>query len=298
MLERPGDSVVVNMLAVSVADRPAAFSRFLSSIAELRARTGRPHWLLVDEAHHVLPVERDPSLTALPPMLPATIFVTVDPQALGRTALDHVDDIFAVGTRAAETMRAFCRALSIETPPLPSAAPHDGQALVWRRARREPPEIVTPHPPAKKSERHTRKYAEGELGEDKSFYFRGPSGALNLRAQNPLIFVQMAEGVDDETWMYHLKAHDYSRWMSQAIKDEDLSAEARRAEDLDDPIESRRRLRKRLNGAIRRRPVRQREHRPVKLIARRREGPELTASLRSPTLASILRKPTPLGDAR
>ena len=58
-----------------------------------------------------------------------------------------------------------------------------------------------------------------------------------------MIFVQMADGVDDETWMHHLKAHDYSRWMREAIKDEELSAEARQAEDLADPAESRRRLR-------------------------------------------------------
>ena len=58
-----------------------------------------------------------------------------------------------------------------------------------------------------------------------------------------MIFVQMADGVDDETWMHHLKARDYSRWMSEAIKDEELSAEARQAENLADPVESRRRLR-------------------------------------------------------
>ena len=33
-----------------------------------------------------------------------------------------------------------------------------------------------------------------------------------------MIFVQMADGVDDETWMHHLKAHDYSRWMREAIE--------------------------------------------------------------------------------
>ena len=243
VLERPHDSVVVNMVAVSVADRPAAFLRFLSAIAELRARTGRPHWILVDEAHHVLPVERDPSATALPPTLPATIFVTVDPAALARAALERVDDIFAVGTKTAESISAFCRALSIEAPPTPSVELKQGQAVIWRRSRREPPAIFAPHPPAEMSQRHSRKYAEGELGEDKSFYFRGASGALNLRAQNLMIFVQMADGVDDETWMHHLRAHDYSRWMREAIKDEELSAEAREAEDLVDPVESRRRLR-------------------------------------------------------
>ena len=55
-------------------------------------------------------------------------------------------------------------------------------------------------------ERHTRKYAEGELGEDKSFYFRGPDNALNLRAQNLTIFLQMADGVDDQTWRHHLES--------------------------------------------------------------------------------------------
>src|SRR6266446_10126510 len=51
--------------------------------------------------------------------------------------------------------------------------------------------------------RHSRKYAEGELGEDKSFYFRGQEGSLNLRAQNLVLFLQIAEGVDDGTWLYH-----------------------------------------------------------------------------------------------
>jgi hydroxymethylpyrimidine pyrophosphatase-like HAD family hydrolase len=243
VLERPGDSVVVNLLAVSVEDRPAVFARFASAIAELRARTGRPHWLLVDEAHHLLPVERDPSVTALSPALPATIFVTVDPEALARAALEHVDDVFAIGTKGAETIHAFCRALAIKVPKLPSEPPERGQALVWRRARGKPPEIVSLHPPAQKAERHTRKYAEGELGEDKSFYFRGASGALNLRAQNLMIFLQMADGVDDETWLHHLKRHDYSRWMSEAIKDDQLSEEVRQAEDSGDPAESRQRVR-------------------------------------------------------
>ena len=71
-----------------------------------------------------------------------------------------------------------------------------------------------------------RKYATGELGEDKSFYFRGPDGQLKLRAQNLALFIQLADGVDDETWLYHLKGGDYSRWFREAIKDEGLALEA------------------------------------------------------------------------
>jgi uncharacterized protein (DUF2384 family) len=32
--------------------------------------------------------------------------------------------------------------------------------------------------------RHLRKYAEGDLGPERSFYFRGRDGKLNLKAQN------------------------------------------------------------------------------------------------------------------
>jgi hypothetical protein len=69
------------------------------------------------------------------------------------------------------------------------------------------------------------KYTEGELGEDRSFYFRGPDGALSLRVQNLSLFLQIAAGVDDRTWLYHLRAGDYSARIRGAIKDEDLADE-------------------------------------------------------------------------
>jgi hypothetical protein len=71
--------------------------------------------------------------------------------------------------------------------------------------------------------RHRRKYAHGELGPDKSFYFRGMDGKLNLRAQNLVVFNDIGAGVDDETWLFHLVNGDYSSWIRDAIKDEALS---------------------------------------------------------------------------
>ena len=113
LLERPADSFVINMLAVPTEDRPALLSDFISAIANLRAKIGRPHWVLMDEAHHLLPAERDVSATASLESLPPVILVTVDPATLAVDALRRVDDIFAVGDKAAEAMAAFARALSI-----------------------------------------------------------------------------------------------------------------------------------------------------------------------------------------
>jgi len=36
--------------------------------------------------------------------------------------------------------------------------------------------------------------------------------------------------VDDETWTWHLRQSDYSRWFREAIKDDDLAAEVERIE--------------------------------------------------------------------
>jgi hypothetical protein len=113
---------------------------------------------------------------------------------------------------------------------LPPEPPSKGQALFWRRSAGDRAQLIKSHAPAEKAERHIRKYAEGALGEDKSFYFRGPTNALNLRAQNLTIFMQMADGVDDDTWLHHLEAHGYSRWVREAIKDEDLADELQEIE--------------------------------------------------------------------
>jgi hypothetical protein len=156
--------------------------------------------------------------------------VTVDPSTLAVDALRRVDDIFAVGDRGAEAIEDFARALSIPAPELPPASPSKGEALFWRRSAGERAQIMKSHAPAEKAERHIRKYAEGALGEDKSFYFRGPSNTLNLRAQNLTIFMQIADGVDDETWLHHLQANDYSRWVREAIKDEELADELQQIE--------------------------------------------------------------------
>jgi hypothetical protein len=78
--------------------------------------------------------------------------------------------------------------------------------------------------------RHVRRYAEGEMSAEQSFYFRGPESKLNLRAQNLNGFLQLADGVDDETWLYHLKRGDYTRWFQEIIKDEPLAQDAAKVE--------------------------------------------------------------------
>jgi hypothetical protein len=103
---------------------------------------------------------------------------------------------------------------------------------------------VTAVRPRQARKRHTRKYAKGTLGKDVSFYFRGPNDALNLRAQNLVRFVETAGGVDDCTWMHHLRRGDYSDRFRRVIKNDELAEKAAEveADESLDADESRRRI--------------------------------------------------------
>ena len=225
ILRRPDSNAVVNMLDVDLADRPAFFDGLMTRLSELRAQTGRPHWIVIDEAHHLVPAARRAAPT-LPRELQATILVTVHPDQLAPEVLATVETVAAVGDAPARTIGQFCTALGLPAPPLPrDDRMEGGQALLWEPGSDREPAVVRVVQPELQRQRHARKYSEGELGEDRSFYFRGPDGALSLRVQNLSLFLQIAAGVDDRTWLYHLRAGDYSAWIRDAIKDEELAHE-------------------------------------------------------------------------
>jgi hypothetical protein len=113
---------------------------------------------------------------------------------------------------------------------MPSQEPQTGEGVIWCRDGEEAPFVAKLCEAKPDRRRHLRKYAEGELGPDRSFYFRGPESKLNLRAHNLQMFSAIAEGVDDETWLFHLQNGDYSTWFRQAIKDEALADEIQAVE--------------------------------------------------------------------
>jgi hypothetical protein len=229
VLDEPSASVVVSLLGLRLADRPAFFAALLPRLQALRAQTGRPHWIAIDEAHHLLPASWDPATLTLPQALGELLLLTVHPDHLAPAVVRGVTTAILVGATASETLRHLARAWGEPPPALEDTALPPGEVLVWQRGA-PPARRVRVAPAQTERLRHRRKYAAGELGPDKSFYFRGPEGKLNLRAQNLVLFVQLAEGVDDATWLYHLRRGDYSRWLREAIKDAELADAVARVE--------------------------------------------------------------------
>jgi hydroxymethylpyrimidine pyrophosphatase-like HAD family hydrolase len=228
ILERPGENAIVNLLDQQLDDRPAVLHKALPRLLELRGAAGRPHWIVLDEAHLLLPSTREPSEILLPARVVNVSLVTVHPDHVSRSMLRFVDTVIVVGRDPQATLDAFARGRGDQAIRLPE---HEEEApLAWFVRMDTAPVRMRVIQPAGERRRHQRKYAKGELGEDKSFYFRGPEGRLNLRAQNLELFSQIGDGVDDDTWQYHLRQHDVSTWFREAIKDESLADEARNIE--------------------------------------------------------------------
>jgi hypothetical protein len=233
LLAKPDQNLIINLLGVALDQRPAFLAGLLPSLFELRSRTGRPHWLVIDEAHHMLPVSWQPAALSLPKTLNGILLITVHPDHIATPALSLVDTLIAVGQSPDKTFSSFCSSIG-HCPPLklPETLAN-GNALAWFQRLDPLPFQFEILPPQMERQRHQRNYAEGSLGDDKSFYFRGPKTNLNLRAQNLMMFAQLAEGIDDETWQYHLQRGDYSVWLRDAIKDESLAKEIAQVEQSD-----------------------------------------------------------------
>jgi HAD superfamily hydrolase (TIGR01484 family) len=234
LLKKPDLSAVVNLVGLPIIDRPVFFLTLLPRLLEMRARTGRPHWLVLDEAHHLLPAAWAPADMALPQALREMILITVHPNQVSPRVLSTADVAVIVGNGPEETLGQFCTAVGLPPPQPEGVTLAPGEALVWSRSAGGTPFRIHAAPSHAERRRHSRKYAEGALPPDRSFYFRGPEGKLNLRAQNLILFLQLAEGVDDATWLFHLRQGEYSRWFREVIKDENLAAAAVHIENLAD----------------------------------------------------------------
>jgi hypothetical protein len=206
-----------SLVGVPLTDRPEYFAQLVPHLQAMRMRTGRPHWLVVDEAHHLLPGHWGHT----PQAMGECVFVTVHPERLAPSILASIDILIVVGASPDRTLRDFATATGRAAVELPDG-PRKDHVACWLLRSGEGPFAMRVIPGKAERIRHHRKYAEGGV-RYKSFYFRGPKGRHNLKAQNLNVFCQIAEGIGEDTWMFHLHRHDYSRWMRDVIRNRELA---------------------------------------------------------------------------
>ncbi|MBX3413959.1 MAG: HAD family phosphatase [Pirellulales bacterium] len=222
--QKPTQSVVLNLAALSHHERPAWFAALAAQIADKRTRAGRPHVLIVYDAHLVLPSTAKLADADWTHRTKGLFLVTDDAKLLGAEVLKELDYVVAVGERANRIMQAVADAAKIKVEGVVAPlAP--GEALIWNRGLGQAPFVTRMARAKVERSRHHRLAVDGELPPERSFFFRGPEGKLKLRAANLKSFLELASGIDDDTWTHHLRQADYSTWFRDVLHDEALGEE-------------------------------------------------------------------------
>ena len=96
-LEAPEFAVVADLRALAAPDRGAFLGRFADKLGALRASSCRPHWLVLDDAHELIPAGE-----AVPAALLGidAVHVTTEPASLAIEALEAVNAVVEIGEDA------------------------------------------------------------------------------------------------------------------------------------------------------------------------------------------------------
>src|SRR5688500_18165050 len=102
-----------------MAEKPVFLQKLLVAIQELQQRKSRPHWLLMDEAHHLAPQAADPNHFATLTALRNFMAITTQPELLRKPLLERATTIIALGDDPHLTLRSFADITGNDMPPVP-----------------------------------------------------------------------------------------------------------------------------------------------------------------------------------
>jgi hypothetical protein len=223
VVRQSGKSCVVSLFAAKTEEQPLLFSKLYHALQEHRVHNGQPHWNIIDEAHYPISGSWKPIDELHLQDFRSVMYVTAFPEQMPLSVLSAVDLFVAISDEPAKLMQQYCELLGAEAPQLdPPADLAQHLAIAWWRGKGLP-FWFRRLPPRGEHQRHQHQYFDGEMDPENCFCFRGPKGTLNLAAGNLRTFMQMAEGVDEETWAYHLKRGDYAGWFREKIQDQELT---------------------------------------------------------------------------
>ncbi|MFL5258723.1 MAG: HAD family hydrolase [Hyphomicrobiales bacterium] len=117
-----GVNVVVNMSALDAGARPAFVQSLLSELQRKRAETGRPHWIVIDDASELLPAEHPGGISIMA--------VSSAPERIDARILRSFQAGLAAGRDAPEVVARFAKSAVV---PVPSPAPDE--IVFWDPSR-------------------------------------------------------------------------------------------------------------------------------------------------------------------
>jgi hydroxymethylpyrimidine pyrophosphatase-like HAD family hydrolase len=133
LLKDPVENAIVNLSGVSIRQRTSFTQELFARLQQLRARTGHPHWIVVDEAQDVLSRSWQPAPLDIPQQFEGMLCVTGNAAAVARSIWSRVNIVLALdpsGAAAFGQLPGLSQDGMLEIPAIPTGA---GEAIIWLR---------------------------------------------------------------------------------------------------------------------------------------------------------------------
>lgn len=220
LIEESSISIVVDLSSYSVAERAPFIATIMTMLHPLRANKYRPHWVILEEAQHFLPLTLGSVERAVHPMINqgGLAFVSYRPDRLSRAIRDRLDHLLVARLQDREAYGAIST-----TPGLPSASELAAtpQGSFWLSGRR----VVRLKTGARRVPhvRHLYKYLDRQLPLHRRFYFCVNNGYIGISAGSLFEFMESLKTIPIESIEYHHCRGDFVRWARSSLGDEGLA---------------------------------------------------------------------------
>jgi HAD superfamily hydrolase (TIGR01484 family) len=122
LFRSPDQSGVINLSGLPAPKRQAFFASLLPHMEKLQSRTGRPHWLVIDNE------TAPPEGASAPSMLQ----IASRPKLLTPAALGEVNLLLATGHSPQQMIQEFCQMTQTPAPRIDPVSLQLGEVLAWR----------------------------------------------------------------------------------------------------------------------------------------------------------------------
>jgi hypothetical protein len=130
LLQGADNSGVINLAGLPWQERQPFLEKLLAEVAQLRARLGRPHWLVLDDTQNLLAAQGD----GRGAHGESVVHITERPGAVARDVLQSISLIIVLGAaaRRAALLQEFAQATGRVAPTFTPTQLSDGEAVAWR----------------------------------------------------------------------------------------------------------------------------------------------------------------------
>jgi hydroxymethylpyrimidine pyrophosphatase-like HAD family hydrolase len=134
LLRSADKSAVVNLSGLPESERLPFLTDLTPNLAQLRTHLGHPHWVTIDETHHLLPANGVAGAGKLLPMSEgeSVFHITERPRLVAREVVKATTLFMAIGAQAHTLLEEFCQMRGVARPDQKFVALKKDQALLWR----------------------------------------------------------------------------------------------------------------------------------------------------------------------